>query len=150
MSMTDLEMNLGVHTTQDGFPFSDAIETLMLYEFRQLDNKSKKTVIRVSYSLDWINKPLMIAKLVENMAEIKVTESISYTQDFLERQCSYISQSRKLLAVPEEPMNIEGVVISIVCILLSVVICLITVNFKEQRKQPGRTDLPIHNDKHIV
>jgi hypothetical protein len=37
MSMTDLEMNLGVHTTQEGFPFSDAIETLMLYEFRQLD-----------------------------------------------------------------------------------------------------------------
>jgi hypothetical protein len=92
----------------------------------------------------------MIAKLVENMAEIKVTESISYTQDFLERQCSYISKSRKLLAVYEEPMNIQGVVISIVCIFLSVVICLITVNFEERRKQPGRTDLPIHNDKHIV
>jgi len=93
---------------------------------------------------------MMIAKLVENMAEIKVTESVSYTQDFLERQCSYISQSRKLLALPEEPMNIQGVVISIVCILLSVVICMVTLNFKGRRKQPGRTELPIHNAKHIV
>ena len=95
--MTDTEMDMGIHTTQSGFPYSDAVETLILYEFRQIDPRSKKTVIRVSYSLDWINRPFLIDKLVENMANTKVTEGTNYFHEYLDHQCEYIKSARTQL-----------------------------------------------------
>jgi hypothetical protein len=76
------DMLIAMNVGQSGFPYSDAAETLGLYEYRQVDPISKRVGVRTSFKILWLNKPLFLEGIFTRLCTQKVNESVNFYMAF--------------------------------------------------------------------
>jgi hypothetical protein len=82
LSQTDTSLLVAINIGQSGFPYADAAENLELYEYRLVDPASKRVGVRVSMKIKWLNKPLIIWQLFDEITHTKIGEAVEYFMDF--------------------------------------------------------------------
>ena len=82
---TETEMDVAIRVTQSGFPYADAAEMLQIWEYKQVNPQSKHVGLRISWKMDWINRPWMLDKLLVSLAHDKLLEAVDFYRGFQQR-----------------------------------------------------------------